>query len=190
MSINSWPLITTVAGLTCFWNIRDTNSMIKRRYTKYYEGKMRSNNVEYSMSTGLYCTTHEFKVSFFMPYFSSSKIIEHRFHVDKDKGELRIGYNMIIGRDLIVQLGVTTDFKCQVFQWDGTEVLMKEDSGLLGKSDSSKREMREVVMHTAKPASTREATERLVKITDITYAKVDLKQIADNATHINDELRT
>ena len=33
--------------------------------------------------------------------------------------------------------------------------------------------MREVAMHTAEPVSTREATERLVKILDITYAKAD-----------------
>ena len=39
---------------------------------------------------------------------------------------------MIIGRDLMVQLGLTADFKRQVLQWDGTTVPMKEPSGLLG----------------------------------------------------------
>ena len=51
-----------------------------------------------------------------MPDFSIIKIINHRLHVDNDKGELGIGYEMIIGRDLMVQLNLTADFKRQVFQ--------------------------------------------------------------------------
>ena len=65
---------------------------------------------------------------------------------------------MIIGSDLMVQLGLTTDFKHQVLQWDGETVPMKEPSGLLGKSDLNKHEMREVVMKTVEPASTIEGT--------------------------------
>ena len=60
---------------------------------------------------------------------------------------------MIIGRDLMVQIGLTADFKRQFFQWDDATWHMKEPSNLLGKSDLTKREMREVVMQTAEPAS-------------------------------------
>ena len=77
---------------------------------------MRSNKIEYSTSAGLYCTSHDFKVNFGMPELSRSKIIEDRFHVDSDKGESGIGYDMIIGRDLMVQLGLTKNFKRQVLQ--------------------------------------------------------------------------
>ena len=47
--------------------------------------------------------------------------------------------------------------------------------------------MREVVMQNSEPVSTRESTERLVKTLNSTYAKSDLKQVADNATHLNAE---
>ena len=50
--------------------------------------------------------------------------------------------------------------------------------------------MCEVTIQTAEPVSTREATERLVKIIDITYAKADIKKEADNATHMNAVERT
>ena len=50
--------------------------------------------------------------------------------------------------------------------------------------------MREEVMQTAEPASTREANERLLKILDINYAEADLKQVADNETHLNTKERT
>ena len=106
-----------------------------------------------------------------MPELSGRNIIEHRFHVKNDKGESCIGYDMIIGRDLMVQLGLPVDFKCQVLQWDDLIVPMKEPSGIIGKSDLTSHGMREVVMQTAEPASTREATEILEKILDNNSAK-------------------
>ena len=97
---------------------------------------------------------------------------------------------MIIGRDLMVQLGLTDDFNRQVLQCDGATVHLKEPRNLIGRSDLTKREMRDVVMQIAEPASTREATERMVKILDSTYAKADLNQVANNPSHLNSEERT
>ena len=47
--------------------------------------------------------------------------------------------------------------------------------------------MRELVIQNSETASTRESTEILVQILNSTYAKADLKQVADNATEINAE---
>ena len=58
--------------------------------------------------------THDVKVTFFMSEFSSSKIIDSHFHAKNDKFELGIGYEIIIGCDLILQLGLTANFKHQV----------------------------------------------------------------------------
>ena len=126
----------------------------------------------------MYCVMHDVKVPFYMPDFSNSKIINHRFCVHNDKGELGIGYDMIIGRDLMVQLGLTAGFKLQVLQWDGATVYMKEPRSFIGKSNLTKCKMREVVMQTSEPASTQEDTKRMVSILDSTYAKSDLKQVA------------
>ena len=67
------------------------------------------------------------------------------------KGESGIGYAMIIGSDLLVQIGLLAEFKHQVLQWDGVTVPMKEHSGMLGKSDITSREIYEVVIQTAEP---------------------------------------
>ena len=50
--------------------------------------------------------------------------------------------------------------------------------------------MCKVVINIAEPDSAREATEILVKILDITYAKADLKQVAYNEIHMDAEERT
>ena len=94
---------------------------------------------------------------------------------------------MIIDHDLMVQIGLMDNFKPQVLQWDGTTLHMKEPRGLLGKYDINKSEMREVVMQTAEPASTIEATEWIVKIINSTYVKAELNQVANNSTQLNSE---
>ena len=122
-----------------------------------------------------------------MPEFSNSKIINHRFHIYNRKGKSSIGYDMIIGRYLMVQIGLTAKFKRQVLQRYGATLHIKEPRNFLGKSDLTKREMRKVVMNTAEPDSTREATDRMVKILDNTYEKADLEHVVDNAIHLNAE---
>ena len=42
-------------------------------------------------------------------------------------------------------------------------------------------------MQTAEQASTREATERMVKILDSIYSKADLEQVVANASQMNTE---
>ena len=58
------------------------------------------------------------KVPFWIPEFSSSKIIQHHFHVKNDIVESGIRYDMIIDRDLMVKLVLSYNFKHQVLQLD------------------------------------------------------------------------
>ena len=90
----------------------------------------------------------------------------------------------------MVQLGLSNDFKHQVIQWDGATVPMEQPRSLLGQTDPKNHDMHEVVMQTAEPVSTREATEILAKTLDITYFKADLEQVAASATQINSEEKT
>ena len=87
--------------------------------------------------------------------FSNIKIINHHFRVKNDNGELGIGYDMIIGQEFMVQLGLTDNFNCQVLQWGSDTEHMKEPIDLLGQSRLNKHEMHEVFMHTAETAFTR-----------------------------------
>ena len=76
-------------------------------------------------------------------------------------------------------------FKRQVLQWDGATVHTKEPRSLLRKYHLTKCEMHEVVMKTAEPDSTRESTDRMVKILDITYANAELEQAVSESRHLN-----
>ena len=61
------------------------------------------------MDLGKYFTTHYIKVKFCMQEFSIKNITSHRFCVNNAKVEIGIGYNMIIGRDLFLQLGLIAE---------------------------------------------------------------------------------
>ena len=97
---------TIIYGLSCLWYSISTDMMIKSRHTKPYERKISSNELEYSTYAGPYCKTHDIKVPFYMTEFSIRNIILYCFHIDNNKGESGIGYDIIIGLDLMVQLGL------------------------------------------------------------------------------------
>ena len=67
---------------------------------------MRFNKLKHRTAAGTYCTTHDVNVPFCMPDFSRSKIILQCFHVEENEDESGIGYDMIIGRNLMAQLGL------------------------------------------------------------------------------------
>ena len=83
-----------------------------------------------------------------MQEFSSRKITQYRFHVDKNEGKSGIGYDMIICRDPMLQLGLLAEFKRRVLKRYGVTVPMKEPRGMLGKSYLTSHKMREVVIQT------------------------------------------
>ena len=58
---------------------------------------------------------------------------------------------------------------------------------MLGQTYITSREVRGVVMQTSEPVSTKEATDRLVKIFDIIYAESDLERLSAKATHMDAE---
>ena len=146
---------------------------------------MSSNKMDYITASVPYCKTHNFKVPFCMPEFPSSKIILHCFCGNKNEGELGIGYDVIIFRDLMVKLDFLVEFKQQVLQWDVATAPMKEPRCLLGQTGLISCKMRKVVMQTEEPVSKREDNEGVVKNINSTYAKADLEEVAANATQMN-----
>ena len=86
---------------------------------------MSSKKLEYSTGAWTYCTTHDVRVPFCLPEFSSTKITSKKFHVDNNEVKASIVYDTIIGHELMLQIGLLEYFKHQVLQWDGATVPMK-----------------------------------------------------------------
>ena len=75
---------------------------INSKHINHYRSKLRGNKDEYSMDARLYKTKNYVKVAFITKEFSSSKNIAHWFNIDNMKVDEGIGYEMIIGCDLMV----------------------------------------------------------------------------------------
>ena len=73
-----------ISKLTCLCDTRATDIIIKIWHTKPYEYIMNYNKVGYITAEVTYCTTHNDKVPFLKPDVSISKIILHRFYIDKN----------------------------------------------------------------------------------------------------------
>ena len=97
--------------MKCLWVTVDSNRITKIKYIDPYQSKIRPTKVEYSTASGVYYNTLDVKVYFFIIELSIRKVIIHRFIVNYNEGDTVIGYNIIIGHDLMVQLVLVANFK-------------------------------------------------------------------------------
>ena len=77
-----------------------------------------------------------------------------------------IGYDMIIGRDLLSELNIDVRFSDGTIKWEDQVIPMKNFQRIWKDDHPSKKELRSTILHSIEPRSTREATERVVKILD------------------------
>ena len=97
-----------------------------------------------------------------MPELHQNRIINHETHVTNAK----MGYDMIIGMDLMSELGIDILNSTHSIKWDEAEIPMRPQDSTLENS---------YVIHD--PEAVKEATSRLTKILDAKYEKADLKQV-------------
>ena len=90
--------------------------MIKRKHIGTYWKNICYNKVEYSIYEGPYCKTINSKVPLCMSDLYNRNIILHLFHVDNTEVESCIVYYMIIGRELMVHLGLKYNSNSYVIQ--------------------------------------------------------------------------
>jgi hypothetical protein len=174
-----------VAGLTCLWDGGASDSMVKKSYVRKFREKFKRNVQVYDTAAGEYVSDYQCKLNITFPEFSGSKIIKHTFQVDNETEGSNIGYDMIIGRDLMCKLGLITDFKNNTLIWEDTSIPMRTSQEETGNPQFRKHELKEIIKQTAEPLATQQATERAVKILDSTYEKANLEEIAANAVDLD-----
>ena len=90
-----------------------TDSFILHKHAKKRRNKWKSVDDIYDTAGGDFAPTHKVKIDFSFPEFSTSKIITHEFRIDNANQHRRygsIGYDMVIGRDLLHSLGINDEF--------------------------------------------------------------------------------
>ncbi len=152
-----------------------SGSLVTSKYAKKL--KLKTAGKEQTVWTtpaGALKTSTKCKGQFTLPELHDNQMIEWNLHVTKDLG----AYDMIIGRDVLQDLGIDLIFSNQTILWDGAEMPFKhgectvEDSYFVQDSKAVE-----------------DATSRLRNILDAKYEAADLQKICDDAAHLETEDR-
>ena len=100
-----------------------------------------------------------------------------------DNGKLeKLGYDMIIGRDLLLSLGMIIDFKYSVIRWGEDNIPMNRTK--LAKDD--RKELNAIFQLATESKAAKEATNRVTQILDAHYEKANLVEtISKNCSHLS-----
>ena len=111
-----------------------------------------------------------------------SKVIQWICHKDSNTLRKNAQYDMIIGADLLSELGIEINFNTQRIIWEGIEIPMKDKNI---KSDLQNATA--IYYKSIAPTVLKEAEARQKRILDAAYSAEDLDDNAHMETHLSKE---
>lgn len=96
---------------------------------------------KFATGSGQLKTKYQAEIKFTLPEFSNSKIINWKFYLTEDED---LGYDMILGRDIMTQLGINLSFDKSIISWECIEVPMR-DYKKLKRWSFSKYEIKAII---------------------------------------------
>ena len=142
-------------------------------------------NIEYMTGAGPLSCNKKIKLQVTFDEFGGATRIHHEFDVDPNPEG--VGYDMIIGRDLLTQLRIDIRFSDKTIKWEDKIVNMKSFSDIWKAKHPTRAEMRATFLKSVEPKATQEETERVTKILDANYEKANLEEVVASATSLNRE---
>ena len=139
-----------------------SSSVISSRAVKHLKTD-KSESTSFLTMAGTFNTTHTCSTEFQIPELNQSAKIASTFHVTQMKGN----YDVILGRDVLAELGILIDFRYQTVSWNDASIDMKPTDCT---QDTS--------YYAAETGVVAEATSRISKILDAKYSPANLDEIA------------
>ena len=144
--------------------------LINKQLVKHLKLKT-DKSTKWHTKAGSFRTTQRVKCNFLLPEFHENREITWKMYVE-DSDPKQSNYDMIIGRDLLNELGMDFSFKQGTMTWDFAEIPMKPENAL---ADLDQFEQECMFLH---DPDTTEA-ERIQQIHDLKYAPADLQKELD-----------
>ena len=132
--------------------------------------------VGWNTPAGVFKTKMRKKLKFKLDEFSSSKVVQWDFNIANPNHD--IGYDMIIGRDLLIELGIIIDFKQKTMTWAEATIAMPQYD-FQQKSEISSLE------YENEPKSTVSMTKRAIDILDVEYAPANLPEKVEKCVDLD-----
>ena len=145
-------------------------SIIHQSYVRKnnYDFRKTSANAWTTMA-GSFSTSYETTINLTLPELNPTAHISAKMHMTENKSN----YDVIFGRDLLRELGISLDFKNNTVTWQHIEIPMKpKDCTVRG--------------HFAieESVNVKQATSRIKKILDAKYEKANLKQLVKKLNYL------
>ena len=140
-------------------------------------------STSWSTTNGSFSTTHTCDLKFTMPELSTTSQIDWRFHVTKQP----MGYDFIVGRDLLRELGIVLNFRHSYIQWDDVQFPMGMASDVNNPSNANNASELLSSSHPFVQESELLQTdvERMKTILDAKYEAADLAYVCSQCTHLS-----
>jgi hypothetical protein len=92
------------------------------------KGRARTNTkkrTKWKTIGGTFTTNYGLLLGFKFPEFSTGKVVTWQAHVDDKKSSKEAAYDMAMGMDLMISIGITLDCEQRCIRWGGTEIPLK-----------------------------------------------------------------
>jgi hypothetical protein len=152
-------------------------TLVNKSFVKKYK-KVSTSSTKWTTKAGSFETNRKVNCQFTLPEFHQGKDITWTMYVDESDKRLN-NYDMIIGRDLLTELGIDLMFSSGEMKWEQASVPMRDPSVLLASEiDAFENEI--YSMHD--PETTDAA--RIQSIIDVKYAPQDIDAIVAECVHL------
>jgi hypothetical protein len=149
-----------------------SGNLVTEQFTKKLRSKQTNSDTVWSTPGGIVSTNTKCTVEFSIPELHDARLIKGDMYVTKNLG----AYDMILGRDLMTDLGIDIHFSAKSVTWDGVEIPMKDGDTTFKES-----------FHVGYNIAMVEAATRIREILEAKYEKANLREICDKSMHLETE---
>ena len=154
--------------IKCLLDSGSSSSLLAYEYAKKL-GLKSENTTTWHTTAGDFNTNFKSKIDFSLPELHEKRIITKTMHITPNE----MGYDMIIGRDLLEDLGIDLKFSNHTISWDFAEIPMRPRNSTLSESyyvNDSKLVQSEL--------------KRVAAIMDAKYEPADLDKLVEECSQL------
>ena len=157
-------------------------TLINKRFVKDLN-PTKTKKQKWITKSGLFKTNRKCDISFTLPAFHKNREVQVKAYVDESSSQ-SCQYDMIVGRDLLISLGIDLKFSTGEMEWDNATVDMPTTSEL----DSNwAKQMETEILYMHDPVTT--DAERIQSIVEQKYSPADLDKVVSELDHLSNKER-
>ena len=152
-------------------------TLINKKATRHWN-KTKAKSANWNTKAGTFKTSKMCEIEFSLPAFHENRVISCNAYVDESNPET-CNYDMIIGRDLMHDLGINLLFDTAEISWDNARIKMIQPSSL---TDDWVTDLEKEILYAHDPDTT--DAKRIQDIIESKYCPADLEKIVSECGHL------